>query len=407
MGLFTPNTKTITNFFDKGVFLLAWRISMAFFLVFLILTFIYGFSSNSQAAIPASMVLIVSSFCLFYLKRTKNYRILFWIYAIAGTLLANFAMNYVLDYTHYVDFIWIIACVLISYVGLGWKYGIMFMGINAVGIAYFFWFTLNDHITTLQPKNNLEILGDYIEMIFALTVIAFLMKQFVFFQKYSASKLKSANIHLESQNQLILSKNKENETLMKEIHHRVKNNLQIIISLLRMQSAELKNVESKTQFSEAISRIMAMSLIHEKLYGEKELSKINLKSYLHELSEEIIALSVDNKQIDLAVDTNISGINLDFIVPLGLLVNELVSNSLKHAFSNKNTGQIQIRFTLCDTDYKLTYEDNGTWKEPDENRTSFGFELIDILTEQMNGQKTIDTSNGTKYEFQLQDPTKN
>lgn len=229
------------------------------------------------------------------------------------------------------------------------------------------------------------------------------MRQFVLFQKYSESSLKQANADLENRNQLILSKSKENETLVKEIHHRVKNNLQIIISLLRMQSTELKSEESKSHFTEAINRIMAMSLIHQKLYGEKELSKIELKSYAEELVKEIISVSDQGENISVTIDSNMETMNIDTIVPLGLLINELVSNSLKHAFSSDKKGVIELRILQKEDHYELTYSDSGTWKAIEEGTTSFGLELVDILTEQMNGEKTLNTDNGTHYQFILKD----
>ncbi|MDX2359356.1 MAG: sensor histidine kinase [Crocinitomicaceae bacterium] len=402
MGFFTPNISAIDNYYDKGRFLLAWRISIAFTLIFTVLAIIYGLS-NADALLPICLTLVVTVSSAIYLRTTLNFKPLFWVYAISGTLITNFAMNYVLDFTHYVDFVWMTACILLAFVGLGWIYGVFFIGLNLVGIGYFFWFTLNRHIEILQPKTNLELIADLVELSFAFFVIAYLMRQFVLFQKYSESSLKQANADLENRNQLILSKSKENETLVKEIHHRVKNNLQIIISLLRMQSTELKSEESKSHFTEAINRIMAMSLIHQKLYGEKELSKIELKSYAEELVKEIISVSDQGENISVTIDSNMETMNIDTIVPLGLLINELVSNSLKHAFSSDKKGVIELRILQKEDHYELTYSDSGTWKAIEEGTTSFGLELVDILTEQMNGEKTLNTDNGTHYQFILKD----
>ena len=207
-------------------------------------------------------------------------------------------------------------------------------------------------------------------------------------------------MNLEDQNKLILSKNSENETLLKEIHHRVKNNLQIVISLLRMQSMEMKSEESKTYFTEAINRIMAMFLVHQKLYGEKELSKIDLEKYIEELVNDIIAISFDKNNIELLIKVNVEYLSLDTIMPLGLLINELASNSLKHAFNDKD-GQISIVINQTGDKFDFDYSDNGIWKTPVSDRVSFGVELIDILTDQMNGSKVLDTGNGTHYSFKL------
>ena len=396
-----PDISSLETFYDRGKFMLAWRISVAFTLIFGTLSFVYR--NDTHAALPTTITLFVSAGCLIYLAITKKYAPLFWIYAISGTLLTHFAVNYVLDFTHYVDFMWMIASILVAFIGLGSVYGILFVIIHATGIAYFLWFTLNKHIVILEPRKNFELIGDYLEMLFAFFVIAYLMRQFIQFQTHSEYSLKNANANLAEQNQLIQSKRDENEILIKEIHHRVKNNLQIIISLLRMQRAELKSEESQSQFSEAINRIMAMSLIHQKLYGEKDLSKVNLKSYLEQLTSEIISIFPNKHKITVEISTHIKHINLDTIVPLGLLVNELISNSLKYAFKSENDGVITMSITQNDGHYYFDYGDNGTWVEPDENSSSFGSELIDILTEQLNGEKILDTVDGTNYHFTLKE----
>ncbi|OFZ60559.1 MAG: hypothetical protein A3D92_06720 [Bacteroidetes bacterium RIFCSPHIGHO2_02_FULL_44_7] len=402
MGFLLPNIESLDNYYDRGRFLLAWRISMAFTLIFLPLTIIYAFN-NTEAALPAALAVLVSIISAIYLAITKNYKPLFWTYAIAGTMLTHFAMNYVLTYTHYVDFVWMSICIMIAFIGLGWLYGILFGIVNLLGVAYFFWFTLNKHIEVLQPKTRIEILSDLIEVLFAFFVITYLMRQFILFQSHSERSLLLANQDLEQQNQLVQAKNLENETLVKEIHHRVKNNLQIIISLLRMQSAELKSEESRGHFSEAINRIMTMSLIHQKLYGEKELSKVNLKSYLDQLVSEIVGVFPGHELVKIHIESNAEDLNVDTIVPLGLLINELVSNSMKHAFERKTGGIINLAVVQDATSLEVHYSDNGLWKESDRDSSSFGLELVDILTDQMNGKKEVSTDNGTHYRFILSD----
>lgn len=402
MSIITPNTKSIDSHYERAKFLLAWRISLLFLILFGILT-TYSIANKENSMLPFLMALAVIIITSIHLKATRNTKPFFWVYAISGTFIVNFALNYVLDFTHYVDFLWLIAIILLAFIGLGWSFGILFTLLNATGMGVFFWFTLNNHIETIQPRSNIEIIGDFVEVLFALFVVTYLMRQFVLFQRYAEKSLKKANANLEEQNKLIRSKNTENETLMKEIHHRVKNNLQIVISLLRMQQSELKSEESRNQFSEAINRIMAMSLIHQKLYGEKELSKVNLKSYLEELVSEIKSIFPDNEKISTQIHSQVENINLDTIVPLGLLINELVSNSLKYAFTNEKNGEISIEITQKENEYRFVYSDSGKWLEPNKNNSSFGLELIDILTQQLNGEKSIETENGTKYHFTLRD----
>jgi two-component sensor histidine kinase len=167
-----------------------------------------------------------------------------------------------------------------------------------------------------------------------------------------------------------------------------------------MQSIEMKSDESKTYFTEAINRIMAMFLVHQKLYGEKELSKIDLEKYIEELVNDIITISLDKNNVELLIKVNVEYLSLDTIMPLGLLINELASNSLKHAFNDKK-GQISIVINQTGDKFDFDYSDNGIWKTPVSDRVSFGVELIDILTDQMNGSKVLHTEKGTHYSFKL------
>ena len=399
MSLFTPNTDSINDFYDKGKFLLVYRISLFFLTAFTLLSVIYIINDiNSILPILLADVVVVSAFV--HLKITKNVQPFFWIYTISGSLIINYSLNFEIKLTHYVDFLWIMVIISLAFIGLGYKYGFLFLILNIAGIAYFFCCTLNHHIEVLEPKQPLVLLGDFIEVTFALLIIGYLLMEFVKYQKHTEEVLRVVNSNLEDQNALIQSKNLENETLLKEIHHRVKNNLQIIISLLRMQSMEMKSEESKMYFTEAINRIMAIFLIHQKLYGEKELSKIHLESYIEELVNNIIDISLDKNNIELLIKSNVEDLSLETIMPLGLLINELASNSLKHAF-NDQTGQISIVINQTGDKFDFDYLDNGIWKTPVSDRVSFGVELIDILTDQMNGSKVLQTEKGTHYSFKL------
>jgi len=371
--------------------------------VFILLGGIYSVS-NISGLIPVAAVLLVSSFGFYYLHKTKNTRIVFLIFATGGSLISGIAMSTMNDYTHYVDFLWLTCCILVAFIGLGRKAGLFFLIVNCISIFIFFFFSLNNHIAELTQRTFIENLGDFVEVLFAFFIIAYLLHQFIAMQRHAEQELIASNKTLETQNKLNQVKSLENETLLKEIHHRVKNNLQIIISLLRMQSQDMKTDEGKEHFKEAINRIMAMSLIHEKLYAEKELSKINLQSYIEELTQEIVnAFTIADKEIKLNISTDVEQINLNTIVPMGLLINELVSNSIKHGLKGVENGEITINISKKLNQYQFSYCDNGTWKEVSKSKISFGVELIDILTEQMNGEKSLSTENGTCYVFILND----
>jgi two-component sensor histidine kinase len=144
---------------------------------------------------------------------------------------------------------------------------------------------------------------------------------------------------------------------------------------------------------------MTMSMIHQKLYQEKEPSKINIKDYLKDLTSELIALSEEQTPARIELDASDEFADLKTIVPLGLLINELVANSLKHAFVNSSDGTISMKIYSDKTRdcILIKYSDSGEWREPSED-SGFGLELIEILTEQMEGTYKRE---GSEYTFSI------
>ena len=390
MTWFTPNTSATDNYYDKARYLLIWRISLAFTIIFSLLAIIY-LILNLGDALPALLMLALTIGGLIYLRYKTSYVPLFWVYCVSGTLIIHFAIN-TMDYsTHYVDFLWMIVAVLLAYIGLGSRYGLVFIIINGLGIGVFYFFSLNTHIEILKGRSNLMLTGDYVEISLVLFIIAYLLHQHFLFNDYTRQQLTISNEKLESQNQ-------ENVVLLKEVHHRVKNNLQIITSLLRLQKSEL-SPESEMKFDEAIGRIMTMSLIHQKLYQEAELSKLVVKDYIIDLLEEIKSAYQTEAEVSIEVNSSIESIGLKTIVPFGLMLNELASNSFKHAFKSVGEGKIIIQVDSIDVNkISLKYYDTGIWKSPKITSSRFGIELIETLTEQLDGayERT-----GSTYEFQL------
>jgi two-component sensor histidine kinase len=351
-----------------------------------------------MAAFFSFIPVLVGGGSLVYLHLTKNFKPLFWLYASSGTILSHVAMNMTMNMTHYVDFLWMVACIFLAFIGIGKRIGLLFIGINFVLTVFFFSITLNTHIINIQPRSNLIMIGELLEIAFALFILGYLAYQYIVFQDYTYNQLKLALQNQEKQTKLIQEKNEQNTLLIKEVHHRVKNNLQIITSLLRLQKQDLKP-EMAEKLDEAIDRIMAMALIHRKLYQTSDLSSVNVDSYIHDLVENISKSINVSKEIKVKVETSIMPFGLKTIVPLGLILNELISNSYKHAFTNSEIGVITIQLTnTSSADFVLKYSDNGIWKESDPTKFNFGIDLIETLTSQLDGKMTREKST---YSFRL------
>ncbi len=198
---------------------------------------------------------------------------------------------------------------------------------------------------------------------------------------------------------------KEKETLLKEVHHRVKNNMQVISSLLHLQSRYLTDTKAIDAFKASIDRIRSMALVHNKLYQSESLSRIDVSDYAQDLSRDLFnAYSLDNR-VSLNMDIDPVSLTIDTVLPLGLLINELLSNSLKHAFPDGRTGRIDVRLTTEGDQLTLAVSDNGIGL-PEEldlaNAESLGMQLIMTLVEQLDGRVEIDRDRGTQFQINFE-----
>lgn len=191
---------------------------------------------------------------------------------------------------------------------------------------------------------------------------------------------------------IIEKQHDEKEILLKEIHHRVKNNLQIIISLLSIQSNYTKDPEALALFDEAKNRIRSMSIIHEKMYRTGDLAHIDVQDYIVALTNELVSTYSINCDIFLDIDIEDIKLDIDTIIPIGLLLNEIVSNSLKYAFQDKDSGKITIHLKKQDNDFLLVLGDDGIGVPDDfledHDDSSLGIVLISVFVEQLDGEIT-------------------
>jgi len=202
---------------------------------------------------------------------------------------------------------------------------------------------------------------------------------------------------LEDSNRDLISKNREKEVLIKEIHHRVKNNMQIIISLLNMQANVSTSDHERAVFEESKDRIRSMALIHERLYLEKDILNISLEEYTRELVQELSASYRTENRVDFKVVVDPVQITIDTAIPVGLMLNELITNALKHAFKKKG-GCIEIISHHNKEEITIIVKDNGPGFDFENyHGKSFGLELIDILVSQLNGKLEYQNQNGSVF----------
>jgi two-component sensor histidine kinase len=220
----------------------------------------------------------------------------------------------------------------------------------------------------------------------------------------SMRSIRNKRIALQALNLQLDAKNRQNELLMKEIHHRVKNNLEMVKSLIALQCAQMEDSASKDAMVESQNRVQSMGIIHQKLYQGENLGSIEMKDYFINLGEGILdAFDAEDKvKIECAME-NLE-LDIDTAVPIGLIVNELLTNSLKYAFPDNARGMVQISLSQPDPGLlTLTVSDNGVGKINGQQAmgTGFGSQLIDLLTRQLNGEMTENTETGTSTRFRF------
>lgn len=376
---------------------LALRMSFMFSIVFVVLACTYYFDSIEDFLTMFSGASI-SMLCLLIVKLKRNYTLVFHIYSLSGVLITSYNLIFFHHSMHLGDVLWMLAGVSLAFFCLGRVLGFILLLVSLTAIVLFVFYSLNIHIESIQARTNYQKLALAIEMISGFGLNYYLFYLFLNMNHYSEKKLVESYDQLKEQNARILLQNDEKTTLVREVHHRVKNNLQIVVSLLRMQSQEVDNPEFRSLFQESINRIMAMSLIHQKLYKNDNLSQIRVDDYLKELITEIMSLSFKEQGVRYEIKTGVEKIGLKTLIPVGLLINELVSNSLKHAFDDFADARIEIEIQKeGENCLRIHYFDNGIWKHQVENST-FGLILIDTLIEQLDGSKEIQReASGTTY----------
>jgi len=371
-------------------------IFMCFAMLTLVVVNLFTDGSNLVTTLIATFF---SLSVLFYLLKSKSF-----IYPAIIALIMAYSLNlYNLtkasNFENFIDLFWMINLSIFAYFTLGRKVGHFYLTLNIISIFVISVSSKLNYIT-LYPASNVYELSTYIDFAINLSICSiffgYLISEFI--KQNNVAKKNSIKSNLELQKQY-----DEKSIMLKEIHHRVKNNLQVVTSLLRLQLYKIEDKNAAEPFQESIDRIASMALIHEKMYQGDKVKAINIKDYIEDLAKNLIMNYANETFITLEVNSSVKTIELNHIVPLSLILNELISNSLKHAFPDKHNGHIRINISTNEiVNLQLNYKDSGNWKVP-KNENSFGFELIDTFTEQLNGEYKFKSEEGADYRFNFKD----
>jgi two-component sensor histidine kinase len=193
----------------------------------------------------------------------------------------------------------------------------------------------------------------------------------------------------------------EKEVLLKEIHHRVKNNMAIVLSLLSMQARRVVGERNLRAFKDSRNRIMAMALIHEQLYHSKDLSNIRVEEYFLSLLDKLMgSFGVNPGSVKFDLDIQVETLNIDRLIPCGLIVNELVSNSFKYAFHETENGVVYISLISENGECVLTVGDNGSGLPEDfdvKKTDTLGLQIVDSLALQLGSSLEVKHGSGSRF----------
>lgn len=253
--------------------------------------------------------------------------------------------------------------------------------------------------TTITEKDSAALLSYNSVLAFFITLIlVYLVVKLINQQNKEVLDL----LAKERKSQIIITQSlKEKEVLLAEIHHRVKNNLAVISGLLNLQMESAQHDESKKILIDARNRVMSIAMVHQKLY-KNDLSKVNFKSYVSELVNEIIRSHPLSTKIKIIEDLDVLEVDVSRAVPIGLIINEIITNSLKHAFNNDNNEPIiTIKMKQLFDKVHFLVSDNGIGFKDLENRkdTSLGITLIESLIDQVDAHITFKNDNGSCVSF--------
>jgi two-component sensor histidine kinase len=236
-----------------------------------------------------------------------------------------------------------------------------------------------------------------IVIIIAFLLIVVLLAFFYRVKNKSNQLLSTKNNQLNELNSKLTQSIKDKEVLLKEIHHRVKNNLQLVMSLLNIQAQDSQQTSIQDFLEKGQARIATMALIHQNLYLSDDFLNINFQSYLEILIDNIKKTFNENK-VAIAINSNGNTFGLDTAIPLGLIINEIVCNALKHAFPEDRIGKIQIEIQKKEENtFELHIGDNGIGNSKVAKNNSIGLELVTLLVMQLRGKINTINQIGTNY----------
>lgn len=345
------------------------------------------FALINASAIVVSPILSAALFIVFYfiLKKdivtSKQVSLMITYFVVLEIFIHSYYLGWGMGFYYYMFLL-----PVIFLMNANWKtWMVIFFNVSIAILCLLLWKITYNNIPQFIVDAELVSNLNLINLVATASVIFVIMLYFSRTINTKDEALVKANVELENQNKEIVGQRKKLEVLLKEVHHRVKNNLQIISSLLSLESGEIENEEVKKIFNESKRRVEAIALIHQKLYQDSNFSRVDFNSYLEEILTNQKKM---DSQVQFSLDSDEIALDLDTAVPLGLIVSELLTNALKHAFYEERSPRLETKLIFNKPVVELIVSDNGRGLSDNFNLNqpeSLGFEIITALIEQIDG----------------------
>lgn len=399
MAFLKINEKNIANFKKSTRFNFVWTVVLGFTIAAIVLTILSTFLDIRFFLfyVVALFFLVVS--LLFLRYKSNYYRLIASLLFIFIFLICIVSIFTVKNDPHFQELFWMLGLSIFSFFVLNQRWGISFLVAIVVIYCIYYNFFFAEHILQHHFIKPHSYLSWSIEFGISMFIIGYAMTQYIVANHNALNKIKVSYKELEDQKRKVEQQTKEKTILLQEIHHRVKNNLQVIVSLLRMQMKELSSPEAQNSFQMSISRVISMALIHQKLYEKENLSDIVIKEYLEALLERIVPSRNSGVIINYTVHSSITNFTGRNALPLGLLVNELVLHTLNKVNQEEaSSASIEVHIKAIDEHrFTMTYIDDKIHSSTQVNSYYNSIQLIDIFSRQLDGNYTVSEKENKKY----------
>ena len=393
----TPITN-YSNYSDVIKFSFVWAICRFQFIILTVATLI-NIKNPNYNIYPnlASITVVFVALVIMYFK--KKYKVISIVGLLISIVIIWSAMLFIRNVAHTNIPLWIVLTILFAYFVFGKKWGIITTICNFLVLTYYFIFLYPDNMSNLPEFNRIDVISFIIESFIIFLGIIYFIFKYSSILHYNQEKLLTANQSLKKNKDIIEKQFEEISMLYNEIHHRIKNNLNIIISMISLKIPDDGEWVDKNILEDSVNRIKTIAAIHESMFNVQPKNSFNLQLHIKTLINNILRLTDENIEFTLNID-NPRKVGQYSIVLFSLILNELITNSIKHAFHNIKTPKISINFKESKTEnyYDLYYSDNGHWKNEKKEEDTLGTVIINSMIKQIDGKcEIVKDKDGTYY----------